>query len=361
MSSGRRFARAVFVVTVVPLALAPLLAPDARTSAPVALGGLVFLGSALHYAATGALFSVAGVRHLARSRPTRLIVAPVLAALVSLLAIVFAPSRDIDVLLYVFFAWQFAHYAKQNLGVVCLTASGVGVAPLSTNERRAVVLAGLAGVAAVVARGQLLDLPRTPGSSALMGVAVCCFGVAVIVGAHSLARRSRRDRPVAYLGVFLAALAFPLPAFLLSTPYSALSGMTIAHGLQYIAIVGLVSAPRARTRRSMARTVLVVSAVVASAFLIHLSSHVPSNALTSRLEFGVYLGVATAHFVFDATFWRVRDPGTRAVLASRLPGLVKSPSPRASIDFDSQIPCLATGDSERVALLETQGSRLVSG
>lgn len=321
-TTGGRFATAAFFVTAEPLALAPLLAIGGHATTPVALGGLIFLGSAMHYAATGSLVTVQGVRQLMRRRPVRLVAAPVLAAMTSVVTMALVSSFGVDVVLYVFFAWQFFHYAKQNVGVASLTASGLRIRPLTATERHSLEGAGLAGVAAVIARGHLLELPTFPHATDLFVASGFVFFLAVTVGVRSLVARPARDRPLGFTFVYLSVLTFSLPVFLFGSPYAALSGLTIAHGLQYLLIVSLVATPRQWSMASVVRAGMAVVTVLAAAVLIHLSAHVPSSTGGSRLLFGAYLGVATAHFVFDATIWRMRDPRTRAVFASRLPQLV---------------------------------------
>jgi hypothetical protein len=326
---GVRWAGAALAVTVGPLVLAPLIAPRAGTATPLALGGLIFLGSAVHYASSGALFSLRGVRELASRSPVRLIVAPAVMVLSCLVVMAVVTTSGVDVVLYVFFAWQFVHYTKQNVGVACVTAIGGRVPPPRGLERRAIVVAGVAGVVAVLARASLLDLPSVMGSTWLLHIAQCTFIASVGIGVILLARRPQGQRPLGYVGVYLAALLFSLPAFVFSSPYAALSGMTIAHGLQYLMVVSLVTAPRQRDARTLGRVVLVVNAVILAALAIHVSAHVPGPSLGAHLLFGVYLGIATAHFVVDSTVWKMSDPSTRAIWASRLPRLLGSPRTNA--------------------------------
>lgn len=309
------------------MVVAPILAPSSAHATPFTLGALLFVGSSVHYAATGALATVPGLRQLARQRSGRLIALPVAVALLSVLVVMAIPISELSVLLYALFCWQFVHYARQNVGVVCLAAAGLGSGPVSRIDRRAVLGTGVAGVAAVVARGRLLSLPLVPLSHELYLAALCTYAVAALVGLLALSRRPAEQRPVRYVAVYLAVLAFPLPALVFNSPYAALSGMTIAHGLQYLFIVGLVTMPRTRNQRSTVRAVLACDAVAVGAVLIHFSSHVPSGSTVSRLVFAVYLAAATAHFAIDATVWKLRDARSRAPLASRLPYLVRATVP----------------------------------
>ena len=120
------------------------------------------------------------------------------------------------------------------------------------------------------------------------------------------------------------ALLFPLPIFVFGSPYAAVAGMTMAHGLQYLLLIGLVAAggqPRDRVGGVAALCTLAVLGGV----VLNLISHLHGDGLPLRLLFGAYLGVLAAHFVVDAGIWRLREPFVRAFLSQRVGYLVHSP------------------------------------
>lgn len=329
---------ALLVATVAPLALAPLIAPSRGTPPSLALGGLLFVGSALHYAVTGTLGSVGGLRAAARSRPGRFVVLPVLALVVGAFVTPLLTTSELDALLYLFFAWQFLHFARQNIGVACLTAASRGVPTLTPRERAPVMVAAAAGVVAVISRPSMLQLPTIAGSSFLHTCAVGIYVLAVLAGVGEIAKRPRRELATALPVVYLATLLFPLPCLLFANPYAALAGMTIAHGLQYIVIVGTVVWPRRWTRATVLRVICTVDAVFLAAVVLHLSSRPSTAGSLSRDAFGIYLGVAMAHFVVDRSVWKMRDPQTRAVMRERL----LDPVPDRPMDpLDTRSPVLA--------------------
>ena len=63
-------------------------------------------------------------------------------------------------------------------------------------------------------------------------------------------------RPPGFFLVYGVSLLFFLPVFVFSSPYAAVAGMTVAHGYQYLLILGLLACmPRsigAHGRRAMA-------------------------------------------------------------------------------------------------------------
>ena len=143
--------------------------------------------------------------------------------------------------------------------------------------------------------------------------------------------RARAERPPGYCVVSLTSLCFFAPVFLFHSAYAAVAGMTIAHGVQYLVLVGMMSTgggPGGRpngTGRGGDR-VVGVAAFVTIALLggiaLSAASHLHGGPAAERVLFGLYLGLVMTHFVVDAGLWRLRQPFPRALLASRLPYLV---------------------------------------
>ncbi len=122
------------------------------------------------------------------------------------------------------------------------------------------------------------------------------------------------------------ALFFPLPVFVCSSPYAAVAGMTMAHGFQYVLLMGLVAAGNAPRKRRGGVAALCVLAVPGG-MLLNLSSHLHGDGQPLRLFFGVYLGLLAAHFVVDAGMWRLREPFVRAFLSERVGYLISPVGP----------------------------------
>jgi hypothetical protein len=308
------------------LVLGVVLAPGSGERPGAALAWLLFLGSSTHVAATGWLATVPAVRRQARGRPGRYVLAPLGAVVVAgTTAAVLSPPTMAWVLLG-FFAWQFHHFQKQNLGLVALGATSSGAIGLRRADRHALVAVGLCGIGALLARPSLLQLDVRPmGGDDLFALAASAYAVAATAGLVLLARRDRDRRPPSFCALYLAALAFPLPIFLFRSPYAAVAGMTIAHGLQYLALVALVAlgtGPGPARRRSIIRLGCVA---FAGGTLLSVLSHLHDAAPCVRVLFGVSLGLVTSHFIVDAGLWRLRDAFPRAFLTSRLPFLLPPP------------------------------------
>jgi hypothetical protein len=225
-------------------------------------------------------------------------------------------------LLLPYFCWQFFHYQKQNLGMAALAAAGSGIAPLRAIERRALLGTGLAGIAGLIARPGLLQLRAGPGLPPLLPFAAAGFAISAAAGLAALARRPAASRPAGFCVLYLISLLFPLPVFAFGSPYAAVGGMTAAHGLQYLLLVGLVAGGGQRRLTSLA---LLANIALAGGAVLAWAAHLHNAGPAGRLLFGAYLGVVMAHFVIDAGFWRLRAEFPRAFLTGRLPYLLAVP------------------------------------
>jgi hypothetical protein len=313
---------ATVVITVGAAAAAVALAPPAGAPAPEALAFLLFAGSSVHVASTAWFYTVPQVRAHMRQHRSRYVWWPLaLISGASAIALL-VPRAALYWLLLPYFGWQFFHYQKQNLGIAALAAASAHLAPLTRAERRALIAAGLAGIVGLLARPSLLQLPVRPVLSPLCPLAALWFAGSVAAGIGCLARRGRAQRPAGFCVVYLTSLAFSLPVFLFTSPYAAVAGLTIAHGLQYLLLIGLLAAGgsggpwRAVRLAALCNIALLGGAVLATA------PDQLADAGSGRALFGLFVGAVMAHFVIDAGLWRMRAEFPRAFLASRLPYLV---------------------------------------
>jgi hypothetical protein len=329
-AASKRGARAWLAATLTLTAGAAVaaiaLAPPAGAPAPEGLAFLLFVGSSVHVASTAWFYTVPGVRaHMSLHRlryfwwPLALISG---AGAVALLV----PRAALYWLLLPYFGWQFFHYQKQNLGIAALAAASARVAGLRTAERRALTGAGLAGIAGLLARPSLLQVPVRPVLAPLFPVAATAFGVFVAAGAWCLASRSASQRPAGYCAAYLMSLVFSLPVFLFSSPYAAVAGLTVAHGLQYLLLMSMLAAGAPAERQRGGRRLAGLAALCNIALLGGAALSVASDQLGARpalrVLFGLFLGAVMAHFVIDAGLWRMRAEFPRTFLQTRLPYLI---------------------------------------
>jgi hypothetical protein len=317
-------------VTLAAFAAAVALAPPASTPPVRGLAWLLFVGSSVHVASTGWLYTLPEVRGYARQHRTRLVLVPgALILATALLAGALAPATMAWFLLP-YYAWQFFHFQKQNLGMAALAASSRRTAPLRPLERWALMTAGYAGIAGLIAHPGLLQLRLDPRLGPIYPAAAAIFAGAVAVGVITMARRPGGG--VAFRVVYLTSLCFFGPVFAFGSPYAAVGGMTIAHGLQYLLLIGLVAAGNGQLPGRALRLAILCNVALAGGAVLSAASHLHGAAFAGRLAFGAYLGAVMAHFVIDASLWRLRDPFPRAFLASRVPGLLppRVPAPDGS-------------------------------
>ncbi len=319
---ARGWATLTVALTVGAFGAAIVLAPPASATPAQGLTWLLFVGSSVHVAATGWLYTVRDVREYARQHRIRLVRIPIALVLgCSASAAAVSPARLAWGLLP-YYAWQFFHFQKQNLGLAALAASSHRIASPKRAERRAVMTAGYAGIAGLVAHPGLLQLKISPVLSGLDPAAAVVFAGAAGAGITVLARRPASDRAFWPYVFYLMSFGFWIPVFVCRSPYAAVGGMTIAHGLQYLLLVGMVAAGNGRGPGRTLRLAVLGHIALAGGAVLAAASHQHGAGPAGRLLFGAYLGAVMAHFVIDAGLWRLRDPFPRAFLASRVPSLV---------------------------------------
>jgi hypothetical protein len=317
----------VATASVAAIAIAAFSAPSGGAAPGQGLEWLLLVGSSVHVAATGWLFTFADVRGHARQHPARYVVVPLALVVVAAALAVFLSPGQLAVLLLGYFGWQFFHYQKQNLGLASLAASSRRLGSLGRGERRSIMATGWAGIAALLLRPEALQLQvhvSARWGRPLFAVVAVGFAVAAVSGVALLVRRASHDRAAGFGVVYLVALLFPLPIFAFSSPYAAVGGMTIAHGLQYLVLVGLVAAGPPGRRVSMTRLAAFATSALIGGALLNRASHLHAGGAPARAVYGVYLGVVMAHFVVDAGIWRLRDPFPRRFLSARVPSVLGS-------------------------------------
>jgi len=329
--ASRAWLWATAMLTAAALVSAVILAPPAGAEPARALSWLLFTGSSVHVASTAWLFTVPAVRGYAAQHPVRCVWVPVsLIVIASSAAAATSPAR-LQWLLLPYLGWQLHHYQKQNIGMASLAASAQRAGALIRAERWPLMLAGLAGIVALIARPGLLGLRvqllgPVPFRHGAFLLSAAIYVVAATVGAAAIARRPRALRPAGFCVIYLACLLFYLPPFVFASPYAAVGGMTIAHGAQYLLLVTLIaggSAASAPGRLSRpVRLALLANISFIGGAALSAASHLHNAGHLGRLAFGAYLGIVMAHFVIDAGLWRMRDPLARRFLMTHLPYLI---------------------------------------
>lgn len=341
LTAGQAWLWATVALTACSLVTVIALAPPAGATPVSALSWLLFTGSSVHVASTGWLFVLPTVRDYVRQHRLRCVWIPVCLIGVTAIAAAMIKPAAFQWLLLPYFSWQFYHYQKQNIGMAALAAASGRIKPLSRAERHSLVLAGVATIGALAGDPRLLGLRIGLEAPWLGPAALAVFAVAVVAGVLALAARPPAARPAGFTAVYLTSLLFGLPAFVFASPYAAVGGMTVAHGLQYLLLISLIAsqgAPEARSSR-LVRLALLANIALIGGVLLSTASHLHNSSQAGRLIFGAYLGVVMAHFIIDAGIWRMRDPLARKFVTDSVPFMKPAPavfSPLASGPFGSR-------------------------
>jgi hypothetical protein len=239
-----------------------------------------------------------------------------------MLAALLLSTSQLVWLLLAFFAWQFFHFQKQNLGIAALAARAHGAPGLTKVERASLISAGLGGIGGLLGRPSLLQLSGAAAHQAVFTAGLAVFAGALGAGCWALRRRPAAARPAPFVAAYVTGLLFFAPVWLFASPYAAVAGLTIAHGLQYLLLMGLLAARPSGGRGVVASMVILLDVAILLGLVLNRFSHLHGAAGPSRALFGVYLGLTAGHFVIDAGLWRLRDSFPRAFLTERLPFLL---------------------------------------
>ena len=321
--AGRAWRWTMVLVTGGALISAAALAPGSSGKPGHLLVWFLFVGSSVHVASTGWFITSPDVRRHAVTNDRRgLIGLPLCCVLACGIAALLIPVHLLNWVLLAVFAWQFHHFQKQNLGLVALAATSAGLRGPRPLERRLIMFAGLCGIAALLSDPRLLQLDMYRPLGAVTATAFMGYVAALVVGSFALPR-SRGKRPASYCALYLTALLFPLPIFIFRSPYAAVSGMTIGHGLQYLFLMGLVARGGRVAGRRHGEIAWVCAIALAGGLALSAASHLHvSGSAALRGVFGLYVGLVCVHFLVDARLWRLSRPFPRAFLGARLSFLV---------------------------------------
>jgi len=296
-----------------------ILAGEGHASSS-AVRSVVFIGSGMHVAATAWFFTVPEVRRFALQHPRRYVAAPILLIVGTAALYPVLPSGHGGWILAPYLAWQFWHYQKQNVGMSALANVAYG-SRAPRLERHCIVAAGGIGIVALFASDSRFGSQLPWSIEWLYPFTVAAFIAAVVVGLVAHARRPVRSTPATL--VYLMALGFFAPVFVFGSALAAVTSFAVAHGYQYLLIVGLVAGAGPARSRQLAGLATLLTIAVVGGLALDRWSRVAVDTSWTKAMFGAYLGVVMSHFVIDAGLWRLRDEFPRSFLSERLPYLLR--------------------------------------
>jgi len=329
----RYFLIALLAATWVPIAFFILLAPSLETR-PAIVGMktlFLFLGTA-HVPATLYFYTDKEFSKIIRNHRARYIYVPLFLTVATGLLFATLSLAGQAFLLLVYWGWQAFHYGRQNIGIYSFASiAETGKSPYAA-ERLAIDLGtvlGIAGTFKVLAVSvspdylrSTIDLFYQAGYLTFFGV----LGFSIIVYLKFF-----RDTTVFKTVFYFASVLFFYPIFISTSMNVGFFTYAMAHGLQYLVFMAIVSAnggaETARGNKVSYRNLVILSLlvlIVGFAFwrvgdlrqMPILSSN-RAYAFLADFLFGAVLGATMSHFVVDASAWKLRLAPQRAYISKR--------------------------------------------
>ena len=291
---------------------------------------LLFLGTA-HVPATLFFYIDKDFSEIIRKHKARYVYFPILLTIATGLLFAFASAAVQAYILLMYWSWQAFHYGRQNLGIYSFVSIAQRGAAPSKSEKLVIDLGtwcGIVGTFKILGSGvapsylhQTFDTLYWAGTIAF--VLVCAASLVVY------AQNLKRTTPLLTIFYF-TLVCFFLPVFLSTNINVAFFSYAIAHGVQYILFMSVVSLnldPHATAKRMQignAVKLLVLTLVVGFVFyragdLKAVQLITAHAALMKVVDFiiGAVLGATMAHFVVDAGAWRLSQTLQRMYIGKR--------------------------------------------
>jgi hypothetical protein len=303
---------------------------------------LLFLGTA-HVPATLYFYVDREFAPIVRANRARYVYAPILLAIATGIIFTVANSQMTAFVLLGYWAWQAFHYGRQNVGIYAFVSIAEG-RTANRNEKLAIDLATVAGILGTF---KVLGAPVAPpflqGTlSWLYGFGRVAFILAILFGVFVYAINIRNSTLLKSIFFFTLILFFG-PIYLSENVNIGFLSYAIAHGIQYIIFMSIVSANSAsesdlkfpyRNVFLFLVLLLLVGFIFWRAADLRLMSFVQNrNFLLHLVDFitGAILGATMAHFVIDAGAWKLSQVAQRTYMSKRFGFLFAPQSTPANV------------------------------
>lgn len=328
--TGRSFLFFMAFATIGPIALA-LVHLNSQGGLSLAGGGFLRaleLLAAPHVFTT--LYLLLDFRDLAGvPRPFwTLLAVPLALMAVSAAVLVAAPLWLVTgfMLSYTFFGMW--HFGRQNLGVVAFATRISHRRPMDRFERGALNAGNIAGLLAgyhIFAPVLFMLNPQTwpldlsavdPVFSLLRYGGIAIYVMLIPLTIWHVGMHWRQYEPLS-LAILLGCIFFFLPTYLSADPLIALVSWAVAHGLQYVLILGFHAAGRASDRNRRFRLwplLLFAICVVGGVAIWRVSGRLQLDGgdLEVRLAVAVVVSLTLAHYWVERYLWKFSSPERRA-------------------------------------------------
>ncbi|HEY0380002.1 MAG TPA: hypothetical protein VGC87_24020 [Pyrinomonadaceae bacterium] len=328
----RYFLVALLISTWLPIIFFILLAPTGEASG--GLAGvkyvLLFLGTA-HVPTTFFFYTDTEFSEIIRGHKVRYVYVPILLTAATGLAFALAGHALQAFILLAYWAWQAFHYGRQNVGIYAFAS----IAQTGTAPHRAEKLAIEFGtVLGILGTFKILGMAVAPDYlhatfNHLYDAGYVAFA-AVFVFSLVVYLKFYRDTTAFKTLFFFTSVFFFFPVFVSTEMNVAFLSYAIAHGLQYIIFMTVISAnakggdqPRKALRRNVWKLVLLLL-VAGLAFWrvgdlkqVELVKSSWFYTGVADFLFGAVLGATMSHFVIDAGAWKLSMARQRAYISKR--------------------------------------------
>ena len=291
---------------------------------------LLFLGTA-HVPATLFFYVDKDFSEIIRRHKARYIYFPIILTIATGLLFAFASTVVQAYILLIYWSWQAFHYGRQNLGIYSFVSIAQRGAAPSRYEKLVIDLGtwcGIigtfkilgSGVAPVYLHG-LFDTLYWASTMAFVAVLV----VSVVVYTQNL----KRTTPLLTIFYF-TLVCFFLPVFLSTNVNIGFLSYAIAHGVQYILFMSIVSLnldPHAASQRlQIGNAIKLLLLTLVAGFVFYRAADLKTVELITThatliriVDFiiGAILGATMAHFVVDAGAWRLSQTLQRMYIGKR--------------------------------------------
>jgi hypothetical protein len=331
-AARQRFLFALLLSTWVPMLFFISVAHLATTSNSIyGMKSLfLFLGTA-HVPATFFFYTDRNFSHIVRNHKARYLYFPLALTIGAGLIVAFSNIQTQAYLFLVFWAWQAFHYGRQNLGIYAFTSIAEGKGATRKLEKLAIDLTtvcGILGTFRVLGMGVAPEYLR-PMLDALYRFGMFGYFAAIIFSLYVYAKNFERTTWLKSI-FFWTLVLFFLPIYLSNDINVTFLSYAIAHGLQYIIFMGIVSLNAEQGER--ARALRYRNALKLAGLMILLGLLFYHTDTLKSLEFvkssgwlvhvfdflfGAVLGATMAHFVIDAGAWRLSKLPQREYMTKR--------------------------------------------
>jgi hypothetical protein len=291
---------------------------------------LLFLGTA-HVPATIFFYVDKDFSHIIKNHKARYIYFPILLTIVTGLLFAFASTLVQAYVLLIYWSWQAFHYGRQNNGIYSfLSIATRGTGP----DRYEKLVIDLGTYCGIIGTFKVLGSPIAPAYlqelfDSLYWIGSLAFVIVLLASIVIYVKNLKRTTPLLTIFYF-TLVCFFLPVFLSTNINVGFLSYAIAHGVQYILFMTVISLnfdPQSEQKRfqtGAAIKLLVLTALVGFVFFragdLKAAEFVSANTmLTTIVDFiiGAVLGATMAHFVVDAGAWRLSQALQKAYIGKR--------------------------------------------